>query len=63
MVRFLVGTAVYVRHGRISLGEMEALFDGGAGGAKAPYCAPASGLTLVEVRYPGDFATPPREPR
>lgn len=63
MVRFLVGTAVYVRHGRISLGEMEALFDGGAGGTKAPYCAPASGLTLVEVRYPGDFAAPPRKPR
>ena len=63
MVRFLVGTAVYVRLGRNSLGEMEALFDGGAVGAKAPYCAPAAGLTLVKVCYPGDFAAPPREPR
>ena len=37
--------------------------DGGAVGAKAPYCAPAAGLTLVKVCYPGDFAAPPREPR
>lgn len=63
MVRFLVGTAVYVRHGRISLADLEALFVDGGGGTKAPYCAPAAGLTLVEVRYPDGFAAPPRDPR
>jgi tRNA pseudouridine38-40 synthase len=55
MVRFLVGTAVYLQHGRISLGDLETLLEGGATGAKAPYCAPATGLTLVGVRYPGPF--------
>lgn len=52
MVRFLVGTAVYGRHGRISPGELETLLEGEAKGVKAPYCAPAAGLTLIRVRYP-----------
>jgi len=61
MVRFLVGTAVYVRLGRNSPEEMDALFSAGRAGSKAPYCAPASGLTLVGVRYPGDFEIPTGE--
>ena len=56
MVRFLVGTAVYVLRGRIADGAFDILLDGG--GAKAPYCAPADGLTLVSVRYPAEFEMP-----
>lgn len=59
MVRFLVGTTVYVAHGRISQGDLESLLGGGTAGAKAPYCAPAAGLTLVNVRYPEKFEMPP----
>ena len=55
MVRFLVGTAVYCVKGRISLEEMSQLLDGKDVGAKAPYCAPPDGLTLVAVHYPEAF--------
>jgi len=56
MVRFLVGAAVYAGHGRISGDDLEELLAGGVDGAKAPHCAPADGLTLVEVRYPEALA-------
>lgn len=49
MVRFLVGTAVYVLRGRTPEEEFARLLAGGEG--KAPYCAPAAGLSLVGVRY------------
>ncbi len=52
MVRFLVGTSVYVLRGRITLGDLDTLLSGNTPSDKAPYCAPACGLTLVEVRYP-----------
>lgn len=55
MVRFLVGSAVYHTKGRISLEEMSHLLDGRDIGAKAPYCAPPDGLTLVAVHYPEAF--------
>jgi tRNA pseudouridine38-40 synthase len=55
MVRFLVGSAVYCAKGRISREEMKRLLEGSAGEARAPYCAPADGLTLVEVHYPEEF--------
>ncbi len=55
MVRFLVGSAVYCVRGRISRREMSRLLEGDTGETKAPYCAPADGLTLVEVDYPEEF--------
>lgn len=57
MVRFIVGTAVYVQRGRITLDDLDALLSGKDRVAKAPYCAPAAGLTLVGVRYPEIFET------
>ena len=59
MVRFLVGTAVYARLGRFPEAEVSALLSGRDAGAKAPYCAPASGLTLVGVRYDETCETSP----
>ncbi len=63
MVRFLVGSAVYCVKGRISRREMRRLLEGNTGETKAPYCAPADGLTLVGVDYPEEFgmfgAAPP----
>ena len=55
MVRFLVGSAVYCVKGRISLEEMSRLLEGRAGDVRAPYCAPADGLTLAGVHYPEEF--------
>ena len=55
MVRFLVGSAVYCAKGRISPEEMSRLLEGNTGIAKAPYCAPADGLTLVGVHYAEEF--------
>lgn len=55
MVRFLVGSAVYVLRGRTGREELADLLAGGGEGAKAPYCAPADGLSLVSVRYPDEF--------
>lgn len=55
MVRFLVGSAVYCIKGRISPEELNRLLTGAGKEAKAPYCAPADGLTLVKVHYPEAF--------
>lgn len=55
MVRFLVGSAVYCVKGRISREEMSRLLEGSTGERRAPYCAPADGLTLVGVDYPEEF--------
>lgn len=55
MVRFLVGSAVYCMKGRISREELSRLLEGGTGEAKAPYCAPPDGLSLVGVHYPEAF--------
>lgn len=57
MVRFLVGSAVYCVKGRISFEEMSRLLQGNTGEDKAPYCAPADGLTLAGVHYPEEFDT------
>lgn len=51
MVRFLVGTTVYALRSRVSEEEIDSLLQGSHHEAKAPYCAPADGLTLVSVRY------------
>ncbi len=53
MVRLLTGTAVQVSQGRIRLDDHLALLDQPAElpNGKAPYCAPASGLTLLKVEY------------
>jgi tRNA pseudouridine38-40 synthase len=59
MVRFLVGTAVYVLRGRISLADLDDLLAGESHADRAPYCAPASGLTLVAVRYPDTLESCP----
>lgn len=61
MVRFLVGSAVYVRKGRLSLKDLERLLSGAGEGSKAPYCAPADGLILVSVRYEDHFEAPARQ--
>lgn len=55
MVRFLVGSAVYCAKERISREEVIRLLQGASGEAKAPFCAPADGLTLVGVHYPEEF--------
>ncbi|MEM6916038.1 MAG: tRNA pseudouridine(38-40) synthase TruA [Verrucomicrobiota bacterium] len=50
MVRFLVGTAVYCKEGRISMGEIRELLNT-PGDSKAPFCAPPDGLSLESVHY------------
>lgn len=50
MVRFLVGSVVYCVEGRFPPPEIEALLKGGAD-HKAPFCAPADGLSLERVFY------------
>jgi len=57
MVRFLVGSAVYAVRDRISKEELAVLLEGGETG-KAPYCAPAAGLSLLSVSYPEPFENP-----
>ena len=52
MVRFLVGTTVYGIERRLSTSEIEAFLSGKDPEKKAPYCAPADGLTLERVDYP-----------
>jgi len=52
MVRFLVGTAVYVAEGRCSTDEVRTLLAGVDPSQKAPYCAPPDGLRLMSVAYP-----------
>ncbi|MEX2579170.1 MAG: tRNA pseudouridine(38-40) synthase TruA [Verrucomicrobiales bacterium] len=55
MVRFLVGSAVYCARGKIDRDQIRNLLSGDHREAKAPHCAPADGLSLVEVRYPEAF--------
>lgn len=55
MVRFLVGSAVYCIKDRISQRELTRLLAGVGTEVKAPYCAPADGLSLVNVHYPEAF--------
>ena len=54
MVRLLVGTAV--RHAeqpdKLPLAEIERLLLSPGKNEKAPFCAPADGLSLLSVRYP-----------
>ncbi len=56
MVRFLVGSSVYFAQDKLSLPEIEHLLSGKFPLEKAPYCAPPDGLSLMEVRYPVEFA-------
>ncbi len=58
MVRFLTGSAVRAAQGKLELGVISDLLKGVRGSEKAPYCAPADGLTLMEVRYPGVETSP-----
>ena len=52
MVRMLTGTAVQAAQGRMRLDEVQDLLDGANSKAHRPaHCAPAGGLTLVQVRY------------
>ena len=55
MVRLLTGAAVHVAHGRLRPDDHLALLDQdktlGSSLVRSPYCAPADGLTLKEVRY------------
>jgi tRNA pseudouridine38-40 synthase len=53
MVRFLVGTAVRCAQGKLAASEVERLLAGVEFSEKAPFCAPADGLILEEVVYPG----------
>lgn len=55
MVRFLVGTTVYCMNDTITHEEIRRLLGGSDKNAKAPFCAPPDGLSLVGVRYPGEF--------
>jgi len=58
MVRFLVGSAVYCTRGKVTQDELRALLDGADPERKAPFCAPAAGLFLEDVRYPNEFDIP-----
>ncbi len=53
MVRLLTGAAVQVSQGRVRLDDHLALLDQTKDlpNGKAPYCAPAAGLTLSQVDY------------
>lgn len=55
MVRFLVGTSVYCMDGTTTHEEIRRLLEGTDREAKAPFCAPPDGLSLVGVRYPEKF--------
>lgn len=52
MVRLLVGTACRVAAGRLPLLSLQAALEQPLGN-HARHCAPAEGLYLVQVRYPG----------
>ncbi|NOX99932.1 MAG: tRNA pseudouridine(38-40) synthase TruA [Verrucomicrobia bacterium] len=54
MVRFLAGTAVRCAQDKLSNREIERLLAGVEFSEKAPFCAPADGLLLEEVVYPGN---------
>lgn len=51
MVRFLMGSADYVASGKLTLPDIEAMLAQQQPKTKAPYCAPADGLTLLRVNY------------
>jgi tRNA pseudouridine38-40 synthase len=55
MVRLLTGAVVQVGQGKLPPANFTALLDQGPGlpHGKAPYCAPADGLYLQQVLYPG----------
>jgi tRNA pseudouridine38-40 synthase len=55
MVRFLVGSAVYCIEGKFPPPEIIALLQGADRDRKAPFCAPADGLTLEQVFYPPEL--------
>lgn len=60
MVRFLVGSAVYVISGKVSEDNLRLLLSEGKKSGEAPYCAPPDGLSLEQVSYPPPFdAAPP----
>lgn len=54
MVRFLVGSAVYCIEGKFPPPEIVALLEGRDRDRKAPFCAPADGLSLEKVIYPAE---------
>lgn len=53
MVRLLVGTAVRhaTRPDKLSISEIERLLSAPDANEKAPFCAPADGLSLIRVHY------------
>lgn len=53
MVRFLVGSAVRCAQGKLEQKEVQRLLAGVDPSEKAPFCAPADGLILEAVFYPG----------
>ena len=55
MARLLTGAAVKVALGKLALGDLAALLDQDPGlpHGKSPHCAPADGLYLQQVLYPG----------
>jgi tRNA pseudouridine38-40 synthase len=58
MVRRLVGVLVAVGRKELRVADVSAMFDAPSDAA-APLTAPASGLFLEHVRYPGEPAPPP----
>lgn len=55
MVRLLTGAVVKVAQGKLAPSALSALLDQGPGlpHGKSPHCAPADGLYLQQVLYPG----------
>lgn len=55
MVRLMTGAAVHTAQGRLRMDELAALLDQPPGlpFGKSPLCAPADGLYLQQVLYPG----------
>jgi tRNA pseudouridine38-40 synthase len=51
MVRFLIGTGMYLATGKIDRPVVESWLDSPPESEKAPYCAPPDGLSLKEVCY------------
>ncbi len=56
MVRFLAGSVVRCAQGKLALSEVERLLVGVEFSEKAPFCAPADGLLLETVAYPGSMS-------
>lgn len=53
MVRFMVGSVVRCAQGKLNPEEIQRLLGGVDFSEKAPFCAPADGLMLEQVFYPG----------